>query len=321
MIFNALPGMRDIRTPLIVGYVFLADVWLLFFRNLPTSTAEFKDEFPAIATISGHVGPLVVGGALSLAAYLLGGVIVSLTTRVLAIRGTSIEASTLGVRQAARRVISFTHNQEIDELEFRLKDLVDRELSMIADEDVRTRTRDETSRSIGESRMWFRVRRPPRPDQATLPPDVYARVEAKSGRIDDRILAKSAELFNEISRSRSEADLRAGLIPVLLLFVIAAGRHVPWSVPVKLILAGAAIVVLFLMYVEALQLRSRARTIATRAVVDELVSTPTIDLIRLRRAQSEDRPQPSIGAQPPPANAKPEPPGLVEAGEREVGVG
>jgi hypothetical protein len=106
------------------------------------------------------------------------------------------------------------------------------------------------------------------------------RVEAKSGRIDERILAAKPEVYSELNRLRSEAEFRAGLLPSLALLAVALAMRVPWPIWVIALLVIVFATFEYLLLLEAFRLRTRARGIAMRAVVDELVSTPTLDAIQ-----------------------------------------
>jgi hypothetical protein len=287
MFVNALPGLRDVRAPLVAGYVLLVALWLILFKSLPHSKSDFSHQYPALYSIGHSVGPVGIAAAVSLAAYLAGSIIVGLSSRVLQLQGAPIEATSSGPRQRLRRSFSFTHNVEMDELEERLKDLVERELNNIEDEQLRLRAREDATGYVGQSQVWFDFRRRRNAAPIQISPDERARIDAKSGRIDDRILAQNVELFNEISRSRSEAELRAGLIPTLTLLMVGLLMQISWSAWLKVIVSIGYLIFIFLLCMEILQMRSRFRGIAMRAVVDGLVTTPTIDLIRLRRERAE----------------------------------
>lgn len=283
MIANVLPGLREVRTPLVIGYILLMSFWLMFFDVLPRSGREFNKEYPILGSIINHVGPVGVGAAVSLTAYLVGIFAARTSSTLFQIRSAPVEASASRIRQRARRIVSFTHTAEIDELDERLRELVSHELEDIEDDESRKRVRDSVSLPVGRSTRLFNVRKEKDGDPVALPPEVRVRVEAKSGRIDDRILTRSTDLFNEISRARSEAEFRASLIPSLLVLVVGLFFRTEWNI--WIISFGTVLYIgygIFLLF-EALEYRNRARMIAMRAVVDELVTTPTIDLIRLRR--------------------------------------
>jgi hypothetical protein len=165
----------------------------------------------------------------------------------------------------------------------RLDELVREEVGK-APADGREDLEQEASLPVGASRMWFRIRNQGPESQEILSPGLRVRVEAKSGRIDDRILAENFNLFNELSRSRNEAHLKAALIPVVLILAAALIVREQWNTSLAIVAILAAISIAVGLFLEALALRGRAREIALRAVVDGLVSTPTLDLIRDRVA-------------------------------------
>src|SRR5271167_3797358 len=115
MFLGFLSGIRDARSPLIVGYVILLASWLLLFHALPEDHAGFHKHYPELATIFDAVGPAGIVAATSLVAYLAGDLVVRESARLLQIRGQPpIERSTGTIRQAFRKVFSFTHDAEMD---------------------------------------------------------------------------------------------------------------------------------------------------------------------------------------------------------------
>jgi hypothetical protein len=67
---NALPGFRDLRAPVIAGYMWLIFVWLLVDPNLshrPSSTLG-----GALYDLGNRVGHVGIAVAVSVAAYLIG---------------------------------------------------------------------------------------------------------------------------------------------------------------------------------------------------------------------------------------------------------
>lgn len=286
MLFGLISGIRDARSPLIVGYVVLSSLWLLLFHLVPESTAELGQEYPEVARIYSIAGPVGTFAAFSFAAYLIGDLVVRESARVLQIRGQPpIEASPSKSRQKLRGLISFTHDAEMDELELRLKDLVTRTMMAGTRESDLEMVQEDLASKIsttqGRSLKGLKVQRQDEETaQVRLALDEQVRVEAKSGRIDERILAANPELYSELSRLRGEAEFRAGLLPALALLYIAIATRVPWSWWLLALLALGLLAFEYLTLREIFQLRTRARGIALRAVVDEMVSTPTLDAIR-----------------------------------------
>jgi hypothetical protein len=280
MLLGLLSGIRDARSPLIVGYVVLLALWLLLFHALPEGHASLHQRYPEVATVFETVGPLGILAAGSFAAYLAGDLVVRESARVLQIRGQPpIEASTGKVRQLFRKVYSFTHDAEMDELNLRVKELVERTLAEARGADPASLP--PISTSPGKNLKGLRVRQEgPKPPADALPIDEQVLVEAKSGRIDERILAANPELYSELYRLRSEAEFRAGLLPALFLLAVSVALRTSWPLWLLVLLGLAFAGFEFLLLNEAFQLRTRARGIALRAVVDEVVSTPTLDAIR-----------------------------------------
>lgn len=280
MLLGLLSGIRDARSPLIVGYVVLLALWLLLFHALPEGHAALHKHYPEIATIFEKVGPAGIVAASSFVAYLAGDLVVRESARVLQIRGQPpIESSTGKIRQLFRKIYSFTHDAEMDELNLRVKELVER--TMVESKGDDPATLPPISTTPGKNLKGLRVRQEgPKPPADALPIDEQVLVEAKSGRIDERILAAKPELYSELYRLRSEAEFRAGLLPALLLLAVSLTIRTSWPWWLLAVLWGAFAVFEFLLLNEAFQLRTRARGIALRAVVDDIVSTPTLDAIR-----------------------------------------
>jgi hypothetical protein len=280
MLLGLLSGIRDARSPLIVGYVVMLALWLLLFHALPEGHTALHKHYPELATIFDKVGPVGLVAASSFVAYLAGDLVVRESARLLQIRGQPpIESSTGRVRQAFRKIYSFTHDAEMDELNLRVKELVERTMVEAKGDDPSTLS--PISTSPGKNLKALRVRQEgPKPPADALPIDEQVLVEAKSGRIDERILAAKPELYSELYRLRSEAEFRAGLLPALFILAVAAAIRTSWPWWLYSGLGVAFAGFEFLLLNEAFQLRTRARGIALRAVVDELVTTPTLDAIR-----------------------------------------
>jgi hypothetical protein len=297
VLFSLLSGFRSARSPLIVGYVVLMALWLLLFDLLPASSASLRDEYPEIEHIFSIVGAVGVFAAFSFAAYLIGDLVVRETGRLLQIRGQGqipVEASTSQTRQFLRKVFSVTHDAEMDELEERLDEMVDRAMmdgTEVVDLDrLRAELGEKISTKQGRNLKGFRILSPDEADLSPLALNIQVRVEAKSGRIDERILAQNPELFSELSRLRGEAEFRAALLPALMLLFIAIAVRVSWPWWLLGVIGAGLAMFEYLTLMDVFQLRSRARGIALRAVLDELVSTPTLDAIK-RESEVLRRPQ------------------------------
>jgi hypothetical protein len=76
LITNLLPGLRDLRTPLAVGYLWLVALWLLLHKYVPTSLDAAKGPLKSLYQLGDFVGDKVLLAAVTFVAYLLGSLLV-----------------------------------------------------------------------------------------------------------------------------------------------------------------------------------------------------------------------------------------------------
>jgi hypothetical protein len=69
---NLLPGLRDLRGPLAVGYMWLLVLWLFFADNVPRERPNDDGAFAKLFDLGELLGPAVILGAVSFAAYMIG---------------------------------------------------------------------------------------------------------------------------------------------------------------------------------------------------------------------------------------------------------
>jgi len=72
LITNLLPGLRDLRTPLATGYLWLIFLWLLLHKHVPTSVATAKGPLKSLYELSDLAGKGAILTATTFIAYLLG---------------------------------------------------------------------------------------------------------------------------------------------------------------------------------------------------------------------------------------------------------
>lgn len=75
MLASLLPGLRDVRTPLTVGYLWLATFWLIFLPSIPLTEPGDDGVVKRLFTMGQSVGIGAALAAASFAAYLLGSVL------------------------------------------------------------------------------------------------------------------------------------------------------------------------------------------------------------------------------------------------------
>jgi hypothetical protein len=69
---SALPGFRDLRAPLVAGYLWLLLLWIAVRPDLATRPTNHIA--PPLYDLGKHVGPIWIGLGLSVSAYLIGSV-------------------------------------------------------------------------------------------------------------------------------------------------------------------------------------------------------------------------------------------------------
>jgi hypothetical protein len=70
-----LPGLRDVRTPLAVGYLWFLVAWLVFAQDLPYESASPGSFVAGLAGLQGLLGGGAVVAAVSFSAFLVGSVV------------------------------------------------------------------------------------------------------------------------------------------------------------------------------------------------------------------------------------------------------
>ena len=78
LLTSLLPGMRSVRPPILSGYVWILSGYFVLYRFMPRSGNEWKERSPAIHDLYLAVGKPGLFAVLTLIAYLLGSVTVTL---------------------------------------------------------------------------------------------------------------------------------------------------------------------------------------------------------------------------------------------------
>jgi hypothetical protein len=72
MLASLLPGLRDVRTPLATGYLWLVALWLVLHEHVPKSVEEASGPIKSLFELGALLGATVLLAALSFIAYLIG---------------------------------------------------------------------------------------------------------------------------------------------------------------------------------------------------------------------------------------------------------
>src|SRR5688500_9162183 len=84
MLTSLLPGLRELRAPLVAGYVWVVGLWFAFGHLFPAA-AQATGGWAEVNRIAGWAGRPGILAAVSLAAYLLGIFSVAMTKLVVRI--------------------------------------------------------------------------------------------------------------------------------------------------------------------------------------------------------------------------------------------
>jgi hypothetical protein len=74
MLASLLPGLRDVRTPLTIGYLWLTFAWIVWGDHLPDGRPSGNGPIARLYDLSDFLGNGAVIAAISFSAYVLGAV-------------------------------------------------------------------------------------------------------------------------------------------------------------------------------------------------------------------------------------------------------
>lgn len=234
-----IPGLREVRAPLLAGGLLLAAVYLVLFDSAGDvlGESEVSDSLQSLYDLLGRNG-LLAGAAV--VAYLVGTVFTRLMT--LAMR-------------------SFT---------FRL-------VPRVA-EPAFVQAAAPRPRLLHFCRPFSRpsIRRilPLCEQRQCRAEDVLTDIIASGGK---RLLSTHRDLYMEYDRLGSEADLRLAVVfPALVLAVVVAFQ-VPATLATEVIALAVVGLIALLVLVDAMTLTRHANSMYAHAVADGLITTPTLD--------------------------------------------
>jgi hypothetical protein len=249
MLMSLLPAFRDLRAPLVAGYVWLVAIWLIAERYLPNGAQRQEGAVGALGklvNLTGRVGALA---AATLIAYLIGSITESLMSRVM--------------RRLSQRM---RLREELPLLEFIFMMLTDNELNARALQGEAGYP-SALSRSAvfpGESRR--------------LDGEVHRLADSvvrQLDRIARRLRSDEKDLYDEFDRLRSEAELREALTPAVAALAVALA--VTWDLRWLLLI----LLCLALLW-QALERRASADRVVLDAILVKKVKAPALERIEQR---------------------------------------
>jgi hypothetical protein len=199
---SLLPGLRDLRTPLAVGYLWLVGLWLLVYKWVPMTVAQAAEgPIKALYQLGSLLGQTVVFAALTFVAYILGSVLrLQLFTKLGSLLPLSVDMRKFAIAPlvAARRHKSMTDQ---------LMTFVAGQIREVDHDDL---TRDEQLEILGQFRAPYIHRG-------------YQYVHAISADLEAvaiQLQAKNRDFWDSYDREMAEAQFRYGIVPPLFLIIV-----------------------------------------------------------------------------------------------------
>lgn len=228
MLTNLLPGLREIRAPLISGYLWLAFFFLAFHEELPSSS-DPGPVFEPLFDLGGNISALGLATATGVAAYLVGSAVQELLK--LLGRLPSFHRPLYG--EAGIRTSSAGRDDVHDAVRIRVQG-IRRRLFQVA-------------LSPGEKGV----------DEAPAPEDV----EQELPLIRTLLLGERPELIGELDRLKAEADLRITVAFPLAFLAGFLGFEASWGWFALLLPAGLLVLQGYQRQLEAGDLLAKAMRI------------------------------------------------------------
>jgi hypothetical protein len=206
MLASLLPGLRDLRTPLAVGYLWLVALWLLLHSHIPTSIAGASGPLRSLYELGSLVGNAAVLTALSFISYLLGSLLlVRISPRAYVFYGRrSIEPAPIPTSNAGIVSVIFgSHRGE--SLYTQLRTFVEARLREEAEDLGRSMSHYEESQVLGEEIEYIQ--------------EIAIDLDA----VSIQLQAKNRDLWDTHDRYTAEAQFRLGIaVPLAAIIVISA---------------------------------------------------------------------------------------------------
>lgn len=241
MLASILPGIRDVRTPLTAGYIWLAFGWMIFGGLIPGDMGSTSERLAYLVDFGSFLGAAAALTVISFAAYTLGG----LLTFSAGSRPVAAIASRIGTK------FKIGTSDSTASQYYRLVE-VERE---------RVRRKGTT---IGKD---------PRPDPADTAA-ALAQIDHQRdvSHLRHHLLVANTELYGEYDRLMAEAEFRINIAtPILALATVLAIDVAWWWFLVGLCTAGG-------LLVRGVVRLAQARVTIMNAAVNKVFKHPAVDI-------------------------------------------
>lgn len=284
MLASLLPGIRHLRAPLAAGYLWLVIAWILLYDRWDSQT-ERGASLEALLALRDEASTAGFAIAISFVAYVIGSLSQSLTSGL-------AERGFFALRRSIRTRGTGLSPQAFEQL----VSLVRRELRS-ADETLKSKGFDHPSdRALwareNEAHFFVNEAEAFEPRKMLIPEleDRKARFVKELVRDDLPLVhlrlagaEATRELFAEIDRTRSEAELRLAIwFPIAVLILVFAERE--WGELGLAISAVPAIGIGYGLAIQGIQRRQAANDSLVDVVRSRVAQLPTFELLREQAA-------------------------------------
>ncbi|MFD8228638.1 hypothetical protein ACFV16_31380 [Streptomyces massasporeus] len=251
MIASLLPGIREIRTPLVTGYIWLISLWLIAGSAIP-GRGQAQGKIRQIYSFTDFFGKSAILAAITFAAYLLG--------TLLEVKAVSALSPILWIRREVQRDIY--GRQAWEELTqphriLKFRPLLTKPASKTLERYVHNRVQGTAPEN---AEKWFGK-------ESFRAQEILA---TDLDQVRTRLFAVNTDLYGESDRKASESDVRANvaLAGAFLSVVLSLNFSLWWL----LLLPVSAI-----LLVRGISLARQANDMLVQAVVTELVKSPALE--------------------------------------------
>lgn len=224
LLTSILPGLRDVRTPLACGYMWLVAAWLAFADHLPR-TRPSAGMAASIWDLGGHLGKAAVLAAITFAAYLIGAVLEFDPTRLWRSIGVPSASSVLQTIRFGGFEVEFEElaNQNREKGADVASNTVRADDANKEDEESNANAQDDLERRVEEVNK----------KRESIERDLEALREDMSGSsgvetmqaLATKLQASNTELFGRYDRLQAEASLRLNIaVPLATLLELIIWR-------------------------------------------------------------------------------------------------
>ncbi|MBY8878023.1 hypothetical protein [Actinacidiphila acidipaludis] len=242
MLSFLLPGLRELRTPLAAGYIWIANLWITIGGRLPSKDPG-HGPLSAAWKFGQFLGKPALLVVLSFAAYLV---------------GSFLEIDPLRMWDHGGRPAWLT----------RMRNLLRRVplLSRLRFLPVSNQARDDIARfSEGASAS------------ATANPvgamEILTNIMREENQIATRLQARNIDLYNKYDRLLGESSFRINIALPLAMFFLVVLWASPVSLPLKFIMTLASVGYAILLFRQGVQKAIRSRDVITQALAVGIVES------------------------------------------------